>query len=256
MNRQAPNHYETLGLANDASPEEIKRAYLALVKRWHPDRFAHDPVEQKFAEDKLRAINVAYETLVGEARVTQAFQHGSTAPAYNSADKRNQQGRAAYAFRERPSAFAFWRGHTGWLSWSGTLALILISLGSFWFVVDSVADHYGPPFAADFIRHEAKLQSIHAKTRRAAEAGEVWAMVNLGWFHYHGRGVRGSHTEAAVWFTRAAEAGNAAAQLQLGLMLAAGDGVMADPIKARQWWERAAAGGSEEAGRLLARPGQ
>lgn len=254
MKPSAPDPWAVLGLAEGASREQIKRAYLALVKRWHPDQFAHDPEQQQLAGEKLRAINVAYEALVGEARVTQAFRHGSTAPAYDPGDPAKQQGRAAYAFRERPSGFAFWRGHTGWLSWIGTLALVAISAGSFWFVADSVANHYGPPFTADFIRYEAKLQSIHAKTRRAAEAGEVWAMVNLGWFHYQGRGVRGNHVEAAVWFTRAAEAGNAGAQVQLGLMLAAGDGVTSDPTHARQWWERAAAAGNEEARKLLARP--
>ena len=171
MSRPEPNHYETLGVADGATPEHLKRAYLALVKRWHPDRFAHDPAQQKLAEEKLRAINVAYEALTGEAQVQQSFQHGSAAPAYDPADSAQRQGKAAYAYRERPSGFAVWRGQTGWLSWTGTLTLILIVLASFWFVVETLAYHYGPPFAADFIRHEAKLQSVLAQTRRAADAG-------------------------------------------------------------------------------------
>jgi len=251
MKSPEPDSWEVLGLERHASREDIKRAYLVLVKRWHPDRFAHDPEQQRQAEEKLRAINVAYESLVGEARVTQAFQHGSTAPAYDPADPAHKEGRAAYAFRERPGGLAFWRGQTGWLSWAGTVVLLAISVGCFWFVAESLAYHYGPPYTADFIRHEAKLQSVLAQTRRAAEAGEVWAMVNLGWFHYQGRGVRGNHAEAAVWFARAAEAGDAGAQVQLGLMFAAGDGVESDPAKARLWWERAAAGGNAEARRLL-----
>jgi hypothetical protein len=253
MNRQAPNHLETLGLAPGASPEEIKRAYLALVKRWHPDRFAQDPEQQKLAEDKLRSINVAYEALVGEAQVEVPFQHGSTPPDYDPADVSNKEGRAAYAFRERPSGFAFWRGQGGWLSWGGTLVLSVISVSSFWFVAESLSYHYGPPFAADFIRHEAKLQSVLAQTRRAAEAGEVWAMVNMGWFHFNGRGVPVNKPEAAAWFTRAANAGDAGAQLQLGSMLACGDGVSVDAAMARQWWERAAAGGNLDARKLLDR---
>jgi len=246
--------HEVLGLPEGASPAERKQAYLTLVKRWHPDRFAHDPVQQRDAEEKLRTINVAYETLTGEAQVTTAFQHGSKPPDYDPADLANKEGRAVYAFRARPSAFAFWRGHSSWLSWAGTVGLIVVFLASCWFVADTLADYYGPPYAAEFIRHEAKLQSILAQTRRAAEAGEVWAMVNLGWFHYQGRGVRGNRAEAAVWFARAAELGNPAAQLQLGLMLANGDGVAADLPKARFWWERAAAAGNEEARRLLVRP--
>lgn len=222
-----------------------------LVKRWHPDQFAHDPAQQKLAEDKLRAINVAYEALTGEAQVKQSFQHGSTAPEYNPADAAHQQGRSAYAYRERPSAYAFWQGHTGWLSWTGAVVLILISLASFWFVSESLAYHYGPPYTADFIRHEAKLQSILAQTRRAAETGEVWAMVNLGWFHLQGRGVRANPSEAAQWFGRAAQAGDAGAQVQFGAMLAGGIGAPVDTVRARQWWERAAAGGNAAARRLL-----
>lgn len=252
MNASQAN--EVLGLSENASPAERKQAYLALVKRWHPDQFAHDPGQQRIAEEKLRAINVAYETLTGEAQVKPSFQHGSTAPDYDPADPAHKEGRAGYAFRERPAAFAFWRGQTGWLSWAGTVSLIVVFLASCWIVVDTLADYYAPPYAADYIRHEAKLQSILAQTRRAAEAGEVWAMVNLGWFHYQGRGVRGNRAEAAVWFARAAEAGSPAAQLQLGLMLANGDGVAADLPRARFWWERAAAAGNEEAQRLLARP--
>lgn len=253
MSRKTPDHFETLGLAPGAAPEDVKRAYLALVKRWHPDRFAHDPEEQKLADDKLRAINVAYEALVGEAQVKQAFQHGSTAPAYDPADAANKRSRAAYAYRERPSGFAFWRGQAGWLSWGGTLVLVAISLGSFWFAAESLAYHYGPPFTADFIRHEAKLQSVFAQTRRAAEAGEGWAMVNMGWFHFNGRGVPVNKAEAAAWFARAAQAGDAGAQMQLGSMLACGNGVPLDVVLARQWWERAAANGNLEARKLLDR---
>ncbi|MFM8470665.1 MAG: J domain-containing protein [Limisphaerales bacterium] len=251
MSRPAPNHYETLGVADGASPEHLKRVYLALVKRWHPDRFADDPAQQKLAEEKLRTINVAYEALTGEAQVKQSFQHGATAPEYNPADAANKDGRAAYTFRERPSGFAVWRGHTGWLSWAGSLTLILIAVASFWFVAESLAYHYGPPYAADFIRHEAKLQSVYARTRRAADAGEAWAMVNMGWFHYRGRAVGVNKVEAAQWCARAALAGDPGAQLQLGVMLVTDDGMPADATLARQWWERAAAGGNAEARRRL-----
>jgi hypothetical protein len=246
-----PDPWEVLGLAEGASPAHLKRAYLALVKRWHPDQFAHDPEQQRLAEDKLRTINVAYETLTGEAQVTESFQHDSTAPDYDPADPAHKQGRAEYAFRARPSAFAFWRGHTSWLSWAGTMVLVMISLGSFWFAATSLADYYGPPYEADSIRHEAKLQSVLAKTRRAADAGEVWAMVNMGWFHYQGRAVQVNKREAAAWFARAAQAGDPGAQLKLGSMLACGDGVPLDAGVARQLWERAAAGGNADARKLL-----
>jgi len=51
--------YEVLGVPEAASPEEIKRAYFRLAKKFHPDRNADD----KGAESKFKQINEAYETL-------------------------------------------------------------------------------------------------------------------------------------------------------------------------------------------------
>lgn len=55
--------YATLGLDAHASPSEIRRAYKALVKRWHPDRFATDPSGQAEAAVRMREINAAYRVL-------------------------------------------------------------------------------------------------------------------------------------------------------------------------------------------------
>lgn len=56
--------YTTLGVSNDASESEIKKAYRNLVKVWHPDRFSHDPALQEYAQNKLKDINDAYSLLV------------------------------------------------------------------------------------------------------------------------------------------------------------------------------------------------
>ena len=58
------NCFQTLGLSVGATQEQIKQAYHDLVKVWHPDRFAHDPRLQKQAEEKLKAINEAYDFLM------------------------------------------------------------------------------------------------------------------------------------------------------------------------------------------------
>jgi hypothetical protein len=52
-------HYETLGVEPSAPAEDIKRAYRALVKRWHPDKNPGDPQ----AEAKIRDINAAWDDL-------------------------------------------------------------------------------------------------------------------------------------------------------------------------------------------------
>lgn len=55
----AQNYYELLGVQPDVSDAELKRAYRALARRYHPDVGGGDPE----SEDKFKEITVAYETL-------------------------------------------------------------------------------------------------------------------------------------------------------------------------------------------------
>ena len=64
MNR---NPYEVLGLKPGATQEEIKTAYRELVKKYHPDRYQDNPLND-LAEEKMREINEAYETLMAGAK--------------------------------------------------------------------------------------------------------------------------------------------------------------------------------------------
>jgi len=57
------DYYRTLGLTPGASFAEVKRAYRALVKVWHPDRFLQTPHLQCQALEKMQAINHAYARL-------------------------------------------------------------------------------------------------------------------------------------------------------------------------------------------------
>lgn len=57
---------EVLGVSEDASMSEIKRAYRKLVKEYHPDKLAAEnmpPEYIEFANKKIRDINEAYEYL-------------------------------------------------------------------------------------------------------------------------------------------------------------------------------------------------
>jgi hypothetical protein len=55
--------FRTLGLTSDASREEVRQAYLDLVRIWHPDRFQSDPHLREKAEQQLKRINEAYFAL-------------------------------------------------------------------------------------------------------------------------------------------------------------------------------------------------
>lgn len=51
--------YEVLGVSRDAAPEEIKKAYRQMARKYHPDVNKEDPN----AAEKFKEINEAYEIL-------------------------------------------------------------------------------------------------------------------------------------------------------------------------------------------------
>jgi len=58
------HYYEVLGLKQGASQEDIKKAYRALSKEYHPDKVSHLGEEFRVvAEEKMKEINVAYQEL-------------------------------------------------------------------------------------------------------------------------------------------------------------------------------------------------
>jgi len=70
--------YDILGVAPDATPEEIRAAYRNLAKQYHPD-VNPDPD----AGERFIAIQQAYETLIdpeARARYDLALQQGGAGP--------------------------------------------------------------------------------------------------------------------------------------------------------------------------------
>ncbi|MEM2890966.1 MAG: molecular chaperone DnaJ [Thermoplasmata archaeon] len=59
------DYYEILGVARDASKEDIKKAYRRLAMKYHPDMNKDDP---KKAEEKFKEISEAYEVLVDDEK--------------------------------------------------------------------------------------------------------------------------------------------------------------------------------------------
>jgi hypothetical protein len=53
----------TLGVAEGASEESIKQAYLDLAQVWHPDRFEHNERLKKKAAEQFKDVAAAYEFL-------------------------------------------------------------------------------------------------------------------------------------------------------------------------------------------------
>jgi DnaJ like chaperone protein len=59
--------FAALGLAPGAQPEEIKRAYRAMLSKYHPDKVNHLGTEfQQMAHQKVLEIRKAYDILCGK----------------------------------------------------------------------------------------------------------------------------------------------------------------------------------------------
>ena len=58
-------YYNILGIDENASENQIKKAYHKLAMKWHPDK---NPDNKEYAEKKFKKISEAYEK-IGRAHV-------------------------------------------------------------------------------------------------------------------------------------------------------------------------------------------
>jgi tetratricopeptide (TPR) repeat protein len=96
--------YILLGVRPGASPDEIKRAYYALVRKWHPDHVHDDQARRDAAEEKLKQINVAYDRL--QAHAAQPARRGSSRP---EAERRPEWGKGPDGYQKNSSYRAYAR---------------------------------------------------------------------------------------------------------------------------------------------------
>ena len=81
MTEDDARFYAVLELPAGASAEEVKLAYIDLVKVWHPDRFQGESSRLlEKADRKLKEINQAYERLRRSARPGGRGESGGAAP--------------------------------------------------------------------------------------------------------------------------------------------------------------------------------
>ena len=121
----AKDYYEILGVARDASEDEIKTAYRKLASIYHPD-VSKDPN----ANEKMAQINEAYSTLRDSSKRANYDQYGSN-EGTNSTSYNYNPNRAYYEYASGyvfpRNAFSFGRVILG-LLFAGMILSVLFRL--------------------------------------------------------------------------------------------------------------------------------
>lgn len=91
------NPYEVLEIKPGSSKDEIRAAYKKMVKKYHPDQYANNPLSD-LASEKLKEINEAYDTLIKE--------NDSGSNGYsNSSSRGNYSGNSYSSSQSQNSSF-------------------------------------------------------------------------------------------------------------------------------------------------------
>jgi curved DNA-binding protein CbpA len=105
--------FARLGVPDGAGREDVKRAFLALAKQFHPDRFSSPALAdlQEAVRDFFSAVNEAYEVLSDERKREEYLSRraaGGGDPARVEAAKLDfQKGEACVRTRDFPRARGF-----------------------------------------------------------------------------------------------------------------------------------------------------
>ena len=76
--------YEVLGISRTATEEEIKKAYKALSRKYHPDANIHNPRKEE-AEERFKEIQQAYQQIMKERTEGYSYQGGGASGGYGGA---------------------------------------------------------------------------------------------------------------------------------------------------------------------------
>ena len=102
-------YFDELGLQNDASITEVKKAYRNLAKQYHPDLNTSEEASEKFIQ-----IREAYEILIGTRQVPRSFISDKEKVERNKARQKakedpEERARRQQAYREHRARMEFLR---------------------------------------------------------------------------------------------------------------------------------------------------
>ena len=75
--------YKILNIPSTASDEEVKKAYRALARKYHPDNYYDNPLAD-LAQEKMKEINEAYDTIQKQRAAERSGGRGAYAGAGSS----------------------------------------------------------------------------------------------------------------------------------------------------------------------------
>lgn len=94
----AKDYYDVLGVDEDASEDEIKKAYRKKAKKYHPDM--NPDLDKEDAEEKFKEVTEAYEVLSDPDKRAQYDRFGHTGPSQGFDFNNQDYERARSAFSD------------------------------------------------------------------------------------------------------------------------------------------------------------
>lgn len=105
------NPYEVLGIQQNASEDEIKKAYRDLTRKYHPDANVNNPLAD-LAEEKFKEVQEAYDTIMKEREQgAGGYGYGNTTGGYRQSSGYGTAGSAGDSVKAQAAANYINTGH-------------------------------------------------------------------------------------------------------------------------------------------------